>query len=299
MSLHYVLKSLLFHVCWKCIYWWRSNLTIGEQPPLWPCWQALAFSHTFEEFSNIVALGALPSTCVVLCFRCQKKGKAEKNHISMVTGKLKMHQNIAKMPGMWRLWQVQVCNQELTDVRYIASTSEPLFGPTVKIINCSGINLQQTMVRYHLPPPSFLCPSLPCLFRCHQSHFASAMNTLLCPLPNILFSDGCLWNGMEKCLTVLFPSRSPPSLDLSLSLPCILQIKDNLTRIWNSTWGLVCDNGIYPWVDHLGFYVSAPGEGRTRQGHSAQIRGQLAPILNPCHHSPSIKADSTDLCSSQ
>lgn len=105
---------------------------------------------------------------------------------------LKMHQNIAKMPGMCRRWQVQVCDQEMTDVRHIASTSKPLFGPTVKIINCSGINLQQTVVRYHLPPPSFLCPSLPCLFRCHQSHFASEMNTLFCPLPSILFSDGCL-----------------------------------------------------------------------------------------------------------
>lgn len=132
----------------------------------------------------------------------------------MVTGWIKMHQNIAKMPGMCRRWQVQVCNQELTDVQHISSTSEPLFGPTVKIINCSGINLQQTMVRYHLPPPFFLCPSLPCLFCCHQSHFASEMNTLLCPLPSILFSDGCLWNGMEKCLTVLFPF---PPLPLPLS----------------------------------------------------------------------------------
>lgn len=73
MSLHYVLNSVLLCVCWKCIHWWRSNLTIGEQPLLWPCWQALAFSQLFEDFSNIVALGTLPSTCVVLCLLCQKK----------------------------------------------------------------------------------------------------------------------------------------------------------------------------------------------------------------------------------
>lgn len=89
MRLHQVLISVLLRVCWKCIYWWRSNLTIGEQPLLWPCWQALAFLHLFEDFSNIVALGALPSTCVVLCLLCQKKEERQKTHISMVTERIK------------------------------------------------------------------------------------------------------------------------------------------------------------------------------------------------------------------
>lgn len=120
--------------------------------------------------------------------------------------------------------------------------------------NNGAISSSPSLLPLSFSPLSLSLPPSPLCFRDEYITLPSSKHFIL----RWMFVK---WNGKMSygLIPLSFPSLPPsllPSLDLSQSLPCILQIKDNPNRIWNATWGLAWDNGIYPWVDHLGFYVT-------------------------------------------
>lgn len=149
-------------------------------------------------------------------FSAKKKERQKKIIFPWLLEELKMHQNIAKMPGMWRLWQVQVCSQELTDVRYIASVwahsqnNQLLWHQFTA--NNGAISSSPSLLPLSFSPLSLWLPPIPLCFCDEYITLPSSQHFIL----RWMFVK---WNGkMSYSLIPLsFPSLHP-SLQLSLPL---------------------------------------------------------------------------------